>query len=813
MPARSLLIFASACLAASASSQVPTVITAKPPQMQQVPVPPGTMTELGNGIFLDGQGDLTVENLVRRDGLVDVRNFQFAVGCPNSADQNGVLDSTCAVQNAIAWIAAHPIAGAGFARLYFPHGHYLVGSLPGLNPNGTLFHMPKMIGWEGDGPQLSVIENRSASSITMQYDGTEDCNSLSIDECQFSIQHLLFTGAGGATTSGGLEAINTGMGMVHDVQFQNFGGVALNLEGGSERWVFDDMALAANNRTVLEQGDTNENNWTRVNVDTPGIDRKGYCYSSPVCVNHQLPVIGTGATWYPSPRAAVFLDGVKNQWRDSSMKALVADSGIHMTNEAGVVEQNYFEGYPWGGQPRMNFAVEAGGKQELSHTTAPMTTTSLQVPIDDAIWTPIYLQSASDLKKIGSHAGRDQYCAYPSDYLTNSTVMSTAVPSITRGTKECFQVLGAAGDGNLYLLTRGASPVAWPAGTVIEQTPPNFYGAARVVGNHLNSTTPLSAYNAATYLDGCSDTAQRTNWTGNPSRMCATAFAGYVPDGYGVPFPSSHYYFPTNGTLLLESNSNFVGGTEVDGQGFVKVGANSDVTIQGEGPLQGFQDIAQVTQAYINGGARIAYVNYGGAVAMGTITDLGARAVVIPSWGYFDALIPLWNQGLAHQHTGSKCDYNMVAGSNQPTERTCEQANGKSVTQDFISGNWVTQPGTKRVYTAQATEWKAPTSFAAAPMGSHTESGQSSNCPVRQGAWTSNMAGFSPGFGNPTWLTFNPPLPSGFTWNLSFNGFGQWYGPAGSQVASANIWVQVCNTNPTAQTLPASQTVMVNQVQ
>ena len=651
------------------------VVTADLPAHAQNGAQQAGLVQLGTQLLAQVQQVLTITSKLPR---VDVTHADFGSGCPNPADPMGRRDSTCAIRNAIQFAQGNPVAGGGYPVLYFPHGRYLVAGT-GYTAALTL---TKSVGMIGDGAQSTTIYNSSPSAGTVAYNKAAEC-AQKPGACFIKVEGLTFAGTGHRSMGGLIEINTSSTGLMRNVVLADTGGIALNLQGASERWIFSEMDIDHARWSVLTEGDTNENYFERVNVISPGEDESHFCFS----VNCPGGQLIKGGTWLPDPHSAVYLDGDNVHWTNSSIKSTIMMGAIRLAAVTTSVSHTYFEGYPWGGQPRTNHSIEIGGKMELGHLTQRIGQTDLLIPVDDAGWQPLYVNDPALALINDMHSYTPSYKIFPADYVLGSTEPSTAVRGITRGTFESVLMASFAGDGNGHVLKRGqnkTTAIAWPAGSIIEQAPPNGYGMAEVQSNHLNSVV---AGPSGSFTSGCDDTAQLPQWTSNPSRLCAEVIVGLVPDGYGVPFPPQHYVADTF-SLQAENNSIFTGGEEAQGGGWFKIPGNANLNLnQGDAPLRQFTSADTATTTYVNGNTRVQVVKWGSTPALADVHDLSAGVTFSPQNHYFASDMMIGNS-LSHQYLGEQCWYAIQPGTQQPASRFCVRASGPAQ-ENLVSGRWV----------------------------------------------------------------------------------------------------------------------------
>jgi hypothetical protein len=722
-----------------------------------------------------------------REPRVNITRPEFASGCPNPADPTGQADSTCAFLNAIRAAEADTLHGAGYPVLYIPHGRYRVSG-DGYHAALTLSTGVSLV---GDGAQSTVVSNASPHAALLTYRKAQgNCNGKA-GACMILIHGITFAGAGHAGTGGLIEIDSTDTGILSDVVLANTGGIALNLQGSSERWIVSQVDINNSRWPLVAEGDTNEDYFDRVNVLTPGQDADGYCWS----VNCPGGRLIQSGVWRPDPHSAVFLDGDNLHWMNSSIKDTARMGGMRMAPTTSSVTHTYFEGYPFAHQPRTNHAVEVGGKMELGHLTRAIRSTEMMFPVDDAAWQPLYVNDPADIHSNDTHSYVNAYTIYPADYVWQSSEPSHAVPGITRGTFERVGVASFASDGNAYLLARaleGTRAIAWPAGSVIEQAPPRGYGVARIEESHFNSLFADSSK----YTAGCSDTEQLAEWTSSPSEMCAEIIAGLVPDGFGVPFPSQGYNAPPF-TLDIESNSIYTQ-DELSGGGWIKIAADAEVILnQGNQPLTRFADPASALTTYINDNTRLQVVNWGSRAALAHVHDLAADVEFSPQDHYYSAEV-LVNGSLSHQYIGDPCWYD---GTH--TARFCIHASG-ATQERLTNGRWVAfdaPPGLADAQPAslQSNAVPVPTRYALRDWspGTLAPRGEHGDC-----ARTEESTGAIDMSADPeaTLIVNMTPNPGA---NVLLSG----------SIPRANtVAVEVCNQAPVAVTLPASPTILFTQL-
>lgn len=617
---------------------------------------------------------------------INVTDARFGTGCPNPADPSGKLDSTCAVRAALHAAETAPRPGIGYPSLYFPRGRFKIAG----DGYTSALTITRAISIEGAGQSSTVVVNTSPRAAAVTYVKAGECNGVP-DACPITVRDITFSGVGHATSGGLIEVDSTINGSMHNVALAETGGIALNLQGASERWFMTDMEISHARWAVVTEGDTNENYFQRVNVINPG-QTNDYCYG----VNCPGGKLIASGVWRPDPHSAVFLDGENVHWTDSSIKSTNAIGGIRMALGVTSLTNTYIEGYAWGGQPRANHAVAAPGPTEIGHLTSSVSASALSIPVDDAGWQPLYVNNPAQAQVNDRHSYVNAYGIFPADYLYNSNEPSRAVPGITRGTMESVTVAAFSGDGQAHLYQRGKNAIAWPAGSVIEQTTPSGYGDVDIREDHLNSLDPFTP---GRYTSGCNDTEQRKDWTSSPSELCAEVIAGQVPDGYMVPFPTQTYVH--HGIQIsLEANAIYFGNSEEDGQGWVKIPGSASVLINSaDEPLRSFVDSETALRTYVNGSNKVQVIQWPGAhpaSALAFVSDPSAGVAFSPQERFYTGAV-MHNGVLDHQYLGSHCWYNTPKGSAQPDHRDCTGPQG-AFSQALQGGHWVAAPSSGKIH-------------------------------------------------------------------------------------------------------------------
>ncbi len=540
-----------------------------------------------------------------------------------------------------------------------------------------------------------------------------DCHGAPGD-CDVTLSDFAILGQGRNSTGDGIEILNTTHVHVLRVTVNEFNGKCLNIQGSSERNAFEDGSSEGCQSSVNMAGDTNEvlfSHWDATQLGEE--DGTNYCYGSANCTNGALNTSSQSAPagWGVDPKSAVHLDGDRIEWHASSIKGTSVQGGLSSTANTAMIYESYIEGYPFSNQPRTNAAIQIGGKIPTSVLSQALTTITLTVPVTNASVQWLYSQDPARAADVCCHAGRNLFRIYPRDSLPGSTAASAypaaSGPAITRGTTEAVSVNAFSGDGAGHLASRSVTAYAWPAGSVIEWTAPSGgYGVTRLISNHINSIVPLnyadhSGSNPNYFVDSCSDyTFLPVPAQGTTSSVCSDVIAGFVPDGYSILAPSPSFYLGLSWNVEFSNNTFYTGpGGSVDGQGFVKVMANANVSFSpgDDAPPAAprrFDPAAIASGTYANGAVNVTFGNWNGVFALGALTSPGASVVGWNPAGAFSGKIydPVTNGILATELLGSgnQCTYTGATAANRGgTSRLCEFPGGVAQDVSTDGNTWI----------------------------------------------------------------------------------------------------------------------------
>ena len=312
----------------------------------------------------------------------------------------------------------------------------------------------------------------------------------------------------------------------------------------------------------------------QVTAVTNGVtsDPSGSCTSSSQCFEVQAAstVNGTatvsGATWLPAilpdRNAAVYFSGANDEIEGGSIKTLWYAGGIEARGVfGGRIANLYFEGFPVGGQPRLDSDIVEGGLPPMSTLTTalPGNSNAVTTTVASNQWFHTYVNDASDTGATG-----DGYYIAPQDFLYGSTAASAYVPGVQRGQRE--YVGGTMyGNGSFAIGSRNLSGssapanTAWPVGSIVaENQGSSNYGTLDIVGNHLNA---IDAPGSGWVADCVDDSPL----------VCGEIIGGTIPNGV-----TSFTTGQAGGAAGIQANMEFdagewwTGSTEAVGQGYIK---------------------------------------------------------------------------------------------------------------------------------------------------------------------------------------------------------------------------------------------------
>jgi len=626
-------------------------------------------------------GTLRTPNSVNKLPRVDIRHPDFAGG----ADPTGTNDSTMAIQAAIAFAVASPQAGTNGAMpcVYVPAGLYKVSS--------TL-RIPSNICLEGDSSQASIFQLVSSqTNLLTVYGATCSASEL----CNGEITNLQLYGNGHATTGTLLEVDAAVQFHITNVSMANHGGRGLQLNNNSERFRSDNLSISSVRWPIILSGDINESYFFNTQILGPGStgERFGedtYCYGIN-CPNHSYPYPNQGLNGGPTPvspdphGAITITKAVNYSFYGGSIKPLKYMSGFR-AGGFGSIKNFYLEGYPYSNEPRLNAGLYLnGGVLEKTQLTGDLPPGGLTVGVLDASWMPQYFESASDL----GTSSVVFYVIMPQDFQSGSTAPSQYNPSIQRGQFEVVEVQGFTSDGNLHILARnqaGSTVSAdWPAGSIVEEAPPEQYGAIDIKDSHIRAIQPPGTG----YTDNCSQTGVST---------CAEIVTGPVPDGLIVdPTGGPLDAFDGFGSAKLTMSNLDMAFSSYPHAGEIVVHRYPSLNFDGVNNMAGAPETAETVGTAsllqlwsLTGGSQLTVPTYvNGRSAQPVVTAPGLGLTWSPSNGWFTRYEQQFGQfgGYNQWMVGTKfansyCWFDTPAvGSTQSLNRVCFRGSPGSASQ------------------------------------------------------------------------------------------------------------------------------------
>ena len=403
--------------------------------------------------------------------------------CPNPYDTTGTNPDNCLIRNAMQWIVDNSPAG-GYYGLEFPvgktrlsaSGYTAAISTPVTGANNGLSKTARISMRGASNGATTLVTDAGAGSVLGLLNET-DCHGAPGD-CDVTLSDFAIVGQGRNSTGDGIEIINTTHVHVIRVTVSEFNGKCLNIQGGSERNVFEDGSSRACQSSVNMSGDTNEvmfSHWDATQLGQE--DGTNYCYGSANCTNGMLNTSSQSAPngWGVDPKSAVHLDGDRIEWHASSIKGTAVQGGLSTLANTALIYETYIEGAPFSNQSRTASAIQVGGKLPISVLSSAIGVADLTIPVTNAAVQWSYSQDPAHAVDVCCHAARNVFRIYPRDYVAGSTAASaypaSTGPTITRGTVENLSVNAFAGDGAAHLQSRGSSAFAWPAGSILEFAP------------------------------------------------------------------------------------------------------------------------------------------------------------------------------------------------------------------------------------------------------------------------------------------------------------------------------------------------------
>jgi hypothetical protein len=394
----------------------------------------------------------------------------------------------------------------------------------------------------------------------------------------------------------------------------------------------------------------------------------------------------SGAAFLPAivaeNHSAVWIEGVDVGFYGGSIKALTNEGGFQVWGaEANLISNFYLEGFPINGQPHMNAGVTLGGVSPQTTLGASLAANAMSVAAN-GMWFPDHYNDPAD--------AQNALCTsfiiiVPQDFQWGSTTPSTHVTGVQQGQYEVDCIKGFADDGNLYLASRNLSGIGhysttapagtvWPAGSIVEQITNSaaFGNGVEVNNTHFNAIDAPVA--GATWAVNCNDTN---------AMVCADIIAGLIPDGIAVVPPGAPAGPLGSGVeATFLNDSFFTGGSELAGEGYIKVHSAANLTVIGAGrtastlgetnEVSSGQIISGQTAPlvmavqYPNGSnAELSYANptsgtfvstSNGSFYEGLVNGFGPSATNLGS-------NPNTNVVMGHQFNGSSCWYDVSPSS------------------------------------------------------------------------------------------------------------------------------------------------------
>lgn len=488
---------------------------------------------------------------------------QFGAQC-NWNGSSGA-DDTAALESAIA-----AAVNAATAKTY-QQGTQVV-----LIPTGTCkisgeLRIPANITLRGLAKEGSILQQTSPASNAIT---VIPCSNGSggqggpFGDCEGGISDLTIEGSGHASTGTLIEIDDVVSYRLQNVRLFNGGGRGLQINGNSERLESRDLTILEVRWPLVIGKDANESYFYNTKVMFPGQTADGYCFNVN-CVNGVYPISGPVA---PDPHAAVYnFVGANVGFYGGSIKSLQMLGGFKTFNSETTSLEHFYLEYGY-----VNPGVIAGGVADWTTTTAPMTATSVSVPVQSTAWMPQYYTNPSDVP--ASLSSTVYYVILPPDFQWGSNAPSSLGGGITKGTYELVGEAGFAGDGKFYIGVnsrggKGTAAQAWPAGAIIEAYATGI-SAFKVANTHINEQDAFSSMGAAgaNLTRNCDNSGMNT---------CAEVIAGYIPDGRFVQPRGNagdvNTAPPVN--MTLSNLAMFTGA--LAGQGEVAVHSNAYITLEG----------------------------------------------------------------------------------------------------------------------------------------------------------------------------------------------------------------------------------------
>lgn len=227
----------------------------------------------------------------------------------------------------------------------------------------------------------------------------------------------------------------------------------------------------------------------------------------------------------PDHNAAVTFASAAGAIDDGSIKPLTYAGCFHAATFGSSISHFYCEGYPLGGQPTVNSALQYSGDPPVTSLVSALGGSAGQftsVSVVDNSWFQAYINDPQDV--LETDAG-EIVKIVPQDYLYGNTSPSAYVSGVLRDQFELVTVVMSRNNQMIILARNDYGSTApagtiWPAGSQVAEYPQASagYGPLLFADNHVNVINSPSS----NWSDGCNDQTEN---------ICGSYIIGSIPNG------------------------------------------------------------------------------------------------------------------------------------------------------------------------------------------------------------------------------------------------------------------------------------------
>ncbi|MGH9607286.1 MAG: beta strand repeat-containing protein [Terracidiphilus sp.] len=746
----------------------------------------GATTQAAAFSNIVGPGGAVTGSLITELPRVNIESPQFGTpaGCANAADPTDKLDSSCAINAAVAYLLTQCNASSGYQcpSLYIPEGIF--------NISAGAVSVPSNVRIMGDGGKSSILRLSNATSNLLTI-----TQAASVpDTFAAGIRDVGLEGNDHSTAGTLLEIGPTnGEYTVQNVRMWNHGGRGIWLFEVAEKTKFFNVMISDVRWPITAIADGIK--FMGITIIQPGQTASGYCYNincingvapgaggqtvvsavgdgttqtyvmdgtSPVAVGNFVELSGitgttalngyyqvatvannspssgeftltaagtangtatvTSATFLtaivPENRhAAIWNFGAQDTFEDGDIKPLgfvpaIKDVGATDTTMSHIYFEGSLQGEDWLGSANSSVLLgglpdEVDGNGTVGQKTVGANT-YYYIPYVDASWWPYYVENPLSMAADNLETGwyRGNVYVFCQDYNANSTSPCAQNPGVQQNEFEIAQVV-AAGDGNLYFVTRNMSGSTVPSNTAWVN--PHFELAASSSSNDgVVLSDNFTAANNPNYKAGftgyCLDAS---------AYQCQEIEIGGMGDGYigyqwswGAGSSGTNVEHVAKVTVTDLAIGTGYGVTELQGADAIKSSAIGDVFLKGTYPASKSGETSET----LNNGALSANLLYGLPAAV--YATGGFLTIASPDYRFQNAADngapPYFIMNLAgpnmtgigtnpgsstwamgRQFYQSNCDYDVGTSQGHAQTRWCEIGySGTSNAQSWVFGKW-----------------------------------------------------------------------------------------------------------------------------